>query len=226
MGVNKGLIGICLLFFSVLVAALIEPDGKPVVANSVADGSSTPANSSESSLNERIRKLELYTKTLETKIALIDTNAAAASTDTSVDRELAALREYRARNELDKHTASLKSIGATPANISAVLDRRFKTETIDGMWAAQKEAWLNNAITQNNKEFAQLSLTLGECRSTQCKLSVLSDDPRSLGSLPDSLHRIIAEQGSGFGKFTTVVDPHTHTTTVYFDRDLSAIRSD
>ena len=220
---------------SVLVAALIEPDGKPAVANSIAGGSSTPANSTESSLNERIRQLELYTKTLETKLALIDTNAAAASTDrkippakddTSVNRELAALRDYRARNELDKHTASLQSIGATPANISAVLDRRFKTETIDGMWAAEKEAWLNNAITQNNKEFAQLSLTLGECRSTQCKVSVLSDDPRSLGGLPDSLNRIIAERHSGFGKFTTVADPRTNTTTVYFDRDLSGIQSD
>ena len=209
---------------SVLVAALIEPDGKPAVANPT-----------ESSLNERIRQLELYTKTLETKIASIDTNASAASTDrkippakddTSVNGELAVLREYRARSELDKHTASLKNIGATPANIGVVLDRRFKTEAIDRMWAAEQEVWLNNAITQNNKEFAQLSLTPGECRSTQCKVSVLSDDPRSLGGLPESLHRIVAEQGSGFGKFTTVADPRTNTTTVYFDRDLSGIQSE
>jgi hypothetical protein len=129
--------------------------------------------------------------------------------------ELAMLRDYRMQTEINKHNEYLQSIGG---NTVEALNDNFKREPVDLDWAQEKEKLINYFVDQS-EHLSQLPHMASECRSKQCRLSVLSDDQFYLDKLSISLDKIIADHGTSFSSYSTIIDEESHTTSVYFDRN-------
>jgi hypothetical protein len=129
--------------------------------------------------------------------------------------ELAMLRDYRMQTEINKHSEYLLARGG---NSSEFLNDSFKHEPVDAGWAKDKEGLINNLVDQS-EHLSQVPHMASECRSKQCKLSVLSDDQFYLNKLSAALDKVIADHGSSFSSYSTVIDEKSHTTSIYFDRN-------
>lgn len=129
--------------------------------------------------------------------------------------ELVTLRDYRMQTEINKHDEQMQSRGG---NSTAALNDNFKREPVDTGWAKDKESLINNVVDKS-EHLSQVPHMASECRSKQCKLSVLSDDQFYLNNLSASLDKIIADHGSSFSSYSTVIDEKSHTTSIYFDRN-------
>lgn len=137
-----------------------------------------------------------------------------------INQELTELREYRANNEIAKHQDYLKEIGATN-NISQSLADQFMKESVDPVWSMESKNTLDNFINNKN-HLSTLPNVSTECKSQQCKISILSTDPHHLSSIDESLNQLITE-GKSFSNYTTVVDEKTNTTSVYIGTEPSSI---
>lgn len=146
----------------------------------------------------------------------------AAETTLSVRREdpadlqgeLAALRDYRMQAEIKKHEELLQVRGSTVES----LNDSFKSEPVDAAWAEDKEKLINHLV-EGSEYLSQVPHMDSECRSTQCKFSVLSDDQFYLTKLSGAMDKVVADQGSSFSSYTTIIDEKTHTTSIYFERN-------
>jgi hypothetical protein len=134
---------------------------------------------------------------------------------TALRAELAMLRDYRMQTEINKHSEYLQAHGG---NTVEALNDNFKREPIDFVWAQEKEKLINSLMEQS-EHLLTLPHMAGECRSKQCKLSVLSDDQFYLDKLSNSLDKIIADHGESFSSYSTIIDENSHTTSVYLDRN-------
>lgn len=132
-----------------------------------------------------------------------------------LQNELTMLRDYRLQAEIKKHNDYLQSRGG---NSAIAMNNSFKNEPIDASWAKEKESLLNGLVDQS-EHLSQMPHIASECRSKQCKLSVLSDDQFYLSKLSDSLGKIVTDYESSFASYSTVVDEASHTTIIYFDRN-------
>lgn len=130
--------------------------------------------------------------------------------------ELARLREYQLNNEIEKHQARLQTLGADARSVGPTLEQQFAAEAIDAVWANEKKANLDAAIEQDNNLRVLPSLS-SECRSQQCRLSVLTTDADQLASLNASLNNIVTQQQI-FDSYTVVVDEKNYRTQIYFER--------
>ena len=133
----------------------------------------------------------------------------------AIHNELAMLRDYRMQTEINKRNEYLQSLGG--GTIDA-LNNNFEREPIDSAWAREKEILINNVIGKS-EHLSQLPHLGSECRSKQCKFSVLSDDQFYLDKLSSSLEKIVAEHDTSFSSYSIVVDDKSHTTSIYFDRN-------
>ena len=131
-------------------------------------------------------------------------------------KELTELREYKAKNEIEKHQNHLKEIGAIN-NLNQALADRFVKEYVDPTWSVESKTSLDNYINQKNHLNTLPNLST-ECRSQQCKISILSTDPHHLSSIDDSLNQLISENRA-FSNYTTVVDEKTNTTSIYIEKE-------
>ena len=139
-----------------------------------------------------------------------------SSEDTAALRnELDKLRDYRMQTEINKHNEYLKSRGG---NSVEALSDSFRREPVDENWAKEKQNLINNLVDKS-EHLSQIPHMASECRSTQCKLSVLSDDQYYLGELSNSLNKIVTDHESSFVSYSAVVDEKSHTTNIYFDRN-------
>lgn len=130
--------------------------------------------------------------------------------------ELARLREYQLNTEIEKHQARLQTLGADARNVGPTLEQQFAAEAIDAVWANDKKVNLDAAIEQDNNLRVLPSLS-SECRSQQCRLSVLTTDADQLASLNASLNNIVTQQQL-FDSYTVVVDEENYRTQIYFER--------
>lgn len=130
--------------------------------------------------------------------------------------ELARLREYQLNNEIEQHQARLQTLGADARSVGPTLEQQFAAEAIDAVWANDKKVNLDAAIEQDNNLRALPSLS-SECRSQQCRLSVLTTDADQLASLNASLNNIVTQQQL-FDSYTVVVDEENYRTQIYFER--------
>ena len=133
----------------------------------------------------------------------------------AIHSELAMLRDYRMQTEIDKRNEYLRSLGG---NTIEAMNNNFEREPIDSAWAREKEALINNVIGKS-EHLSQLPHLESECRSKQCKFSVLSDDQFYLDKLSSSLEKVVAEHDTSFSSYSIVVDDKSHTTSIYFDRN-------
>jgi hypothetical protein len=130
--------------------------------------------------------------------------------------ELARLREYQLNTEIEKHQARLQTLGADARSVGPTLEQQFAAEAIDAVWANDKKVNLDAAIEQDNNLRVLPSLS-SECRSQQCRLSVLTTDADQLASLNASLNNIVTQQQL-FDSYTVVVDEENYRTQIYFER--------
>jgi hypothetical protein len=130
--------------------------------------------------------------------------------------ELARLREYQLNTEIGKHQARLQTLGADARSVGPTLEQQFAAEAIDAVWANDKKVNLDAAIEQDNNLRVLPSLS-SECRSQQCRLSVLTTDADQLASLNASLNNIVTQQQL-FDSYTVVVDEENYRTQIYFER--------
>lgn len=197
------------------------------------------SSTTEALLNKRIVELDLQIKELQSRQALVfaknkgggnnDTSSRTSTQNVIPEKEnantamadIAALRDYQAQNEINKHNEYLKSINATPLNIASVLNDHFAKESVDSKWAADKKGALDAFVAADNS-LAALPNISSECRSQQCKLSFIGDDQSYLANLSDSLGKIISGKQQDFNSYTTIIDDKNHTTSIYFDRNVSS----
>lgn len=146
---------------------------------------------------------------------------APASPDTKANdqlqQELAQLRAYKSQSEFAKYEERMNALGATPANMVKVFRENFSAEPINETWAKQNKQQLVNAFTQQEK-LSSLPVGQSECRSQQCRIELLSDQQFTLAQLQDSVGELVGDQGQQFNSYTLVVDPNTHSTSIYFAR--------
>jgi len=129
--------------------------------------------------------------------------------------ELRMLRDYRMQTEINKRNEYLQSHGG---NSVEALNDNFRREPVDEVWAKEKQNLINKLVDQS-EHLSQIPHMASECRSKQCKLSVLSDDEFYLKGLSGSLDKIVADHESSFSSYMTVIDEKSHTTSIYFDRN-------
>jgi len=145
-----------------------------------------------------------------------DSQSSVRSADiTALQSELAKLRDYRMQTEVNKHNEYLQLHGG---NSVEALNDNFTREPVDANWAKEKQTLIDNLLDQS-EHLSRLPHMESECRSKQCKLSVLSDDVFYLKELSGSLDKVIADHGSSFSSYTTVIDEKSHTTSIYLDRN-------
>lgn len=130
--------------------------------------------------------------------------------------ELAQLREYQLNNEIAKHQARMQELGTDVYAFGPKMEQQFAAEVVDAAWADGKKFTLDAAIEQDKNLRALPNLT-SECRSQQCRLSVLTSDTEQLASLNTSLDNIVAQQKL-FNSYTVVVDEKNYSTQIYFER--------
>lgn len=132
-----------------------------------------------------------------------------------IKSQLAILSKYHAENEIKKQQEFLKSINASSENMPQALSDNYKKETIDSVWAPEKKAMLDNYIAKN--EFLRSVPNVeSDCRSKQCKISILSDDQTVLSNLGENLRDLI--NSNQFNEYKFAFDEKNHTTSIYLDR--------
>lgn len=133
------------------------------------------------------------------------------------DQELAKLREYRVKAEIARHQEHLKAIGANESNQVTALRDHFATEPVDEPWAKQNKQQLDKTFSQS-EALSGLPMLASECRSQQCRIQLLSDEQFYLADLHNAFSNLVGDQGQQFSSYTLVVDPNTHSTSIYFSR--------
>lgn len=171
------------------------------------------------SLQNRIQELESQ-KSLAAASNPSEIFFNAQKTEPASDNELIALRNYQMNNEIEKHKQRLQTMGATSENIAETVNNHFLEEPVDSEWAQEKKANLDNFIMDDAALYS-LSNISSECRSQQCKISILSDDPNHLNNLHDSINRLMSKQAY-FTSYITVVDEKSRTTNVFVSNDISS----
>lgn len=143
------------------------------------------------------------------------TSLPAAITNPDAD-ELERLREYQLNKEIEKHQVRMQELGADMHTFGTKMDQQFVAESIDALWAGTKKSNLDSAIEQdaNLRVLPNLS---SECRSRQCRLSIMTNDADQLASLHTSLNKIITQQKL-FESYTVVMDEKNYSTQIYFER--------
>lgn len=130
--------------------------------------------------------------------------------------ELEQLREYQLNNEIEKHQARMQMLGADVHTFGPKMEQQFAAEAIDTAWANTKKTHLDSAIEQD-ENLRLLPNLSSECRSQQCRLSILTNDADQLASLNTSLDKIVTQQKL-FDSYTVVVDEKNYSTRIYFER--------
>lgn len=129
--------------------------------------------------------------------------------------QLAMLSDYYIENEINKHKKFLKSINASHDNIHQALRENYQKDMIDSTWSSKKKALLDEYIAINDL-LNSLPNVESDCRSKQCKISILSDDPIALSRLAENLGGLV--NNNEFITYTYAIDEENHTTTIYLDR--------
>ena len=181
-------------------------------------------------LDKKIKELEMK-KSFATKKVIGDKKVLASSLAnnelapsvvqaSAAIEDIAALRDYKTQNEINKHEQHLKALGATPHNLAVVLNENFSKESMDNSWAPKKKELLDKFISANAL-LAALPNISSECKSTQCKLTFIGDSQTNINDLNDSLSGIVSGDDQHFDAYTTVVDDKNHVTSIYFNRNPS-----
>jgi hypothetical protein len=133
------------------------------------------------------------------------------------EQELSKLREYRVKTEIAKHQEYLKAIGANASNQVTALRDHFSAEPVDEPWAKHNKLQLDKTFSQS-EVLSNLPILSSECRSQQCRIQLLSDEQFYLADLHNSFQSLVGDEGQQFNSYTLVVDPATHSTSIYFTR--------
>lgn len=128
--------------------------------------------------------------------------------------QLSILSNYYVENEIKKQQEFLKSINASPENMPQALSENYEKDTIDNVWAPEKKALLDDYIAKNYL-LRSLPNVESDCRSKQCKISILSDNPTALTQLAENLRNLTTND---FSTYTYTIDEKSHITSIYLDR--------
>lgn len=171
--------------------------------------------------NARLKNVLQEQKKLPMQIATQKNIPAPIPSDTNANeplqQELTQLRAYKIKTEFAKHEERMNALGANPANMVKTFRENFTAEPVNESWAKQNKQQLDNIFTQQEK-LSSLPIGQSECRSQQCRIDVLSDQQFNLAQLQDSFGDLVGDQGQQFNSYTLVVDPNTHSTSIYFAR--------
>ena len=181
-------------------------------------------------LQDQIADLTRYVEELESRPRLTVEQPSSVTTHISASQnpvpqlavanpdadELERLREYQLNNEIERHQMRMQKLEADAHTFGTKMEQQFAAEAVDASWANTKKSHLDSAIEQD-ENLRWLPSLSSECRSQQCRLSVLTTDADQLASLNTSLNNIIAQQQL-FDSYTVVVDEKNYSTQIYFER--------
>jgi hypothetical protein len=88
---------------------------------------------------------------------------------------------------------------------------------VDEPWAKHNKLQLDKTFSQS-EVLSNLPILSSECRSQQCRIQLLSDEQFYLADLHNSFQSLVGDEGQQFNSYTLVVDPATHSTSIYFTR--------
>lgn len=95
------------------------------------------------------------------------------------------------------------------------LDDTFLSEPTDSRWAFEQQSQIDAAF-EDNALLNGFSLVASECRSTQCKVSLLT--PMEEGASSFDIFNEVNQQGH-WKSFISAVDPETGVTQLYFQKN-------
>ena len=222
----KKIIMIAAVFAAGFIAgAQFNSSSEPVPANQ-----SATVNAETQQLQDQIADLTRYVEALESRPRSAIEQPSPVSTHISASQspvpplavvnpdadELERLREYQLNNEIEKHQMRMQKLEADAHTFGTKMEQQFAAEAVDTSWANTKKTHLDSAIAQD-ENLRWLPSLSSECRSQQCRLSVLTTDADQLASLNTSLNNIITQQQL-FDSYTVVVDEKNYSTQIYFER--------
>jgi hypothetical protein len=104
-----------------------------------------------------------------------------------------------------------------PGGMAAVMDEKFNQENVDDNWAASQETKLYDKFS-TDAQLAELSVTETQCRTTWCRVSIVTSD-----ALPDysKMAQLVNDTGAnaGFSSFMTIPEPEAGLFHIYFNNE-------
>lgn len=110
--------------------------------------------------------------------------------------------------------------------IQTEMDSKFLNEETDYLWAKEREEKLNTLFT-DNEYLTEFSVVTNDCKSTLCRISIMTPDASRMTQLSNSLSQALYKNGTGddMGSFITVVEPDSGLTHVYISRSEENFQS-
>lgn len=99
----------------------------------------------------------------------------------------------------------------------AAITAEFDEEPVDESWAYQRQTELDKQLTENDA-LAQLSVVASECKTTQCKISLLHSQSSDQTL---TAHEIFSNLNNNqqWGAYIVTADPDTGITDIYFQKE-------
>lgn len=166
-------------------------------------------------LQETVNQLEIKAAnpTSDTTTNITEQVASKASTP-NLERLQAIEAEYQFNNG-EKIFERLKQKHSLDAK--AAITAEFDEEPVDESWAYQRQTELDKQLTENDS-LAQLSVVASECKTTQCKISLLHSQSSDQTL---TAHEIFSNLNNNqqWGAYIVTSDPDTGITDIYFQKE-------
>ncbi|ABD83197.1 hypothetical protein [Saccharophagus degradans] len=189
-------------------------------------------NNAELQLTDALAKIALLEKqniALQNSVNQLDIKAVSPASDTTtyiteqpaskadtpnLERLQAMEAEYQF-NHGEKKLERLKQ--KHQLDTKAAITAEFDEEPVDESWAYQWQTELDKQLAENDA-LAQLSVVASECKTTQCKISLLhsqsSDQTLTTYEIFSNLNN-----NQQWGAYIVTADPDTGITDIYFQKE-------
>ncbi|WGO98620.1 hypothetical protein QFX18_00910 [Saccharophagus degradans] len=189
-------------------------------------------NNAEQQLTDALAKIALLEKqniALQNTVNQLEIKAVSPTSDTTtnipeqvaskantpnLERLQAIEAEYQFNNS-EKIFEQLKQKHSLDAK--AAITAEFDEEPVDENWAYQRQTELDKQLAENDA-LAQLSVVASECKTTQCKISLLHSQSSDQTL---TAHEIFSNLNNNqqWGAYIVTSDPDTGITDIYFQKE-------
>lgn len=165
--------------------------------------------------NNTVNQLEIKAVSPVSDTTTNTTEQVASKANTpNLERLQAIEAEYQFNNG-EKKFERLKQKHSLDAK--AAITAEFDEEPIDESWAYQRLTELDKQLAENDA-LAQLSVVASECKTTQCKISLLQSQSSDQTL---TAHEIFSNLNNNqqWGAYIVTADPDTGITDIYFQKE-------
>lgn len=139
--------------------------------------------------------------------------------------DLLALRAYKADHESRK-SWEWHGVPGNVDGINEFMKEGFSRESVDTTWSANQENELATLFS-NNEKLQELSIVESQCKSTICRVAILTPDASNAVQVSNALsEELYTDPHNGdMGSYVTVADPKAGVTYVYIGRHSDSLDS-